>query len=326
MATPIAHKGVIAGAKAQAMTVLDLLTKPELVKQAWDYFNNVQTKDAEVHPVHRQGHAAADLAEQGDPRQVPPRDEEVLLRPDKYPTYLDQLGNQVPDGARRASHVRSRTDARRLRRSGSAKITTGTFENPCVTCTFAFLRGYVVSFVLRRPVSADNAVRRAPSRRSISSRRVVEMRRDADAAAARTAAGRDADLVLLVERRDQLARVECPGREGDDGAGARPAPVEVKIVKPSIFAQAGQQLLRQRLRALLDRRASDLGLKRQRLARTRSSWPRRAARTPPSCARCRPRQDRRCTRVGQMRSCTRVLTNSTPHSRAPHGHLCALPE
>jgi hypothetical protein len=49
-ATPIAHKGVVAGAKAQAMTVLDLLTKPELVKGAWDYFNNVQTKDVKYIP------------------------------------------------------------------------------------------------------------------------------------------------------------------------------------------------------------------------------------------------------------------------------------
>ena len=49
-ATPIAHKGVVAGAKVQAMTILDLLTKPELVKQAWDYFNNVQTKDVKYIP------------------------------------------------------------------------------------------------------------------------------------------------------------------------------------------------------------------------------------------------------------------------------------
>src|SRR5690606_8061578 len=45
MATPIAHKGVVAGAKVQAMTILDLLLKPELVQQAWDYFNNEQTKN-----------------------------------------------------------------------------------------------------------------------------------------------------------------------------------------------------------------------------------------------------------------------------------------
>lgn len=31
MATPIAHKGVVAGAKAEAMTLLDFILKPELV-------------------------------------------------------------------------------------------------------------------------------------------------------------------------------------------------------------------------------------------------------------------------------------------------------
>ena len=32
------------------MTILDLLTRPELVTQAWDYFNNVQTKDVKYIP------------------------------------------------------------------------------------------------------------------------------------------------------------------------------------------------------------------------------------------------------------------------------------
>src|SRR3954464_9274234 len=45
MATPIAHKGIQYGAKVVALTVIDLLTRPELVAQAWDYFKNVQTKD-----------------------------------------------------------------------------------------------------------------------------------------------------------------------------------------------------------------------------------------------------------------------------------------
>jgi hypothetical protein len=45
MATPIAHKGIQYGAKVVALTVIDLLTRPELVTQAWDYFNNVQTKN-----------------------------------------------------------------------------------------------------------------------------------------------------------------------------------------------------------------------------------------------------------------------------------------
>jgi aminobenzoyl-glutamate utilization protein B len=41
MATPLGHKGVLAGAKVQAMNLLDLLTKPELIAAACDYFNNV---------------------------------------------------------------------------------------------------------------------------------------------------------------------------------------------------------------------------------------------------------------------------------------------
>jgi len=45
MATPIAHKGIQAGAKVVALTVIDFLVKPELVAQAWDYFRNVQTKN-----------------------------------------------------------------------------------------------------------------------------------------------------------------------------------------------------------------------------------------------------------------------------------------
>src|SRR5258706_4735666 len=45
MATPIAHKGSTAGAKVQAATALDFLLGPELVQQAWAYFNDGQTKE-----------------------------------------------------------------------------------------------------------------------------------------------------------------------------------------------------------------------------------------------------------------------------------------
>ena len=60
MATPIAHKGTTAGAKVQAMTIVDLLVNPELVQQAWDYFKNEQTKDRKYH--------AADSARKTSPR------------------------------------------------------------------------------------------------------------------------------------------------------------------------------------------------------------------------------------------------------------------
>src|SRR2546430_1184180 len=51
MATPIAHKGVIAGAKVQAMTLLDLVLQPKLVSDAKDYFANVQTKSTHYRPL-----------------------------------------------------------------------------------------------------------------------------------------------------------------------------------------------------------------------------------------------------------------------------------
>jgi aminobenzoyl-glutamate utilization protein B len=50
MATPIAHKGVVAGAKAQAMTMLDIFLTPQIVTDAWDYFRNVQTKTVKYVP------------------------------------------------------------------------------------------------------------------------------------------------------------------------------------------------------------------------------------------------------------------------------------
>lgn len=95
-ATPIAHKGVVAGAKVQAMTVLDLVTRPEILTAAWDYFRNVQTKDRKYIPF-----VGAD---------TPPAthlNEDILARyraemrkfyydPSKYPTYLDQLGIKYP--------------------------------------------------------------------------------------------------------------------------------------------------------------------------------------------------------------------------------------
>ena len=44
MATPIAHKGSTAGAKVQAMTALDFLLSPDLVKEAWVYFPTCKPK------------------------------------------------------------------------------------------------------------------------------------------------------------------------------------------------------------------------------------------------------------------------------------------
>jgi len=96
MATPIAHKGVIAGAKAQAMTVLDLLMRPEVVSQAWDYFRNVQTKDVKYTPLIRPEDSPATWLNEDTMARYRPEMKKYYYDPAKYKTYLDQLGIKYP--------------------------------------------------------------------------------------------------------------------------------------------------------------------------------------------------------------------------------------
>jgi len=96
MATPIAHKGVTAGAKVQAMTVLDLMTKPTVVTQAWDYFNDVQTKDIKYFPLMRPTDKPAIWLNKAIMDKYRPEMRKYYYDPTKYKTYLDQLGIKYP--------------------------------------------------------------------------------------------------------------------------------------------------------------------------------------------------------------------------------------
>jgi len=96
MATPIAHKGAVVGAKAVAMTVLDMMTTPQLVADAKRYFTDVQQKADHYDPVlapddrpaiHRNETLMADLR---------PAMEKRYYDPARYPTYLEQLGVAYP--------------------------------------------------------------------------------------------------------------------------------------------------------------------------------------------------------------------------------------
>jgi aminobenzoyl-glutamate utilization protein B len=95
MATPIAHKGIVAGAKVQAMTVLDLMTRPELVKQAWDYFN-AQTKETKYVPLMRPEDKPAIWLNEQIMAKYRPEMKKYYYDPTKYKTYLDQLGIKYP--------------------------------------------------------------------------------------------------------------------------------------------------------------------------------------------------------------------------------------
>jgi aminobenzoyl-glutamate utilization protein B len=96
MATPIAHKGVIAGAKVQAMTMLDLLLHPELVAKAWEYFNTVQTKDVKYKSFLRPGDQPAIWLNQKTMEEFRPRMRPFYYDPSRYDTYLEQLGITYP--------------------------------------------------------------------------------------------------------------------------------------------------------------------------------------------------------------------------------------
>jgi aminobenzoyl-glutamate utilization protein B len=96
MATPIAHKGVVAGAKVQALTMLQILTHPELVQAAWDYFNNVQTKDTKYKSFIRPGDKPAIWLNQKIMEQYRPEMKKLYYDPSKYDNYLQQLGIKYP--------------------------------------------------------------------------------------------------------------------------------------------------------------------------------------------------------------------------------------
>ncbi len=96
MATPIAHKGVVAGAKVQAMPMLDILLHPELVDKAWEYFKNVQNKEMHYTTFLRPGDQPAIWLNQKTMEQYRPRMKALYYDPSKYDNYLDQLGIKYP--------------------------------------------------------------------------------------------------------------------------------------------------------------------------------------------------------------------------------------
>ena len=96
MATPIAHKGVVAGAKVEAMTIIDFLLKPELMKGAWDYFNNEQQKETKYQPMISESDMPPIYLNKDKQDQFRPALEKYYYDETKYDTYLEQLGVEYP--------------------------------------------------------------------------------------------------------------------------------------------------------------------------------------------------------------------------------------
>ena len=96
MATPIAHKGVIAGAKVQAMTLLDLMLQPTLVRDAKLYFTDVQTKTVKYRPLMAASDQPAIWLNAEKMAKYRDAMRKFYYDPSKYGTYLEQLGIKYP--------------------------------------------------------------------------------------------------------------------------------------------------------------------------------------------------------------------------------------
>ena len=95
MATPIAHKGATAGAKVQALTLLDFLFRPDLVQQAQDYFEN-QTQDRQYTTFLRPEDQPPIWLNRDIMERFKPQLEELYYDETRYDTYLEQLGIEYP--------------------------------------------------------------------------------------------------------------------------------------------------------------------------------------------------------------------------------------
>ena len=96
MATPIAHKGAVAGAKVVATTLLDLVQNATLVDEAQAYFDDVQTAEEQYQPFIGPDDAAAIEKNRDIMAQFRPLLEELYYDPTRYDTYLQQLGIEYP--------------------------------------------------------------------------------------------------------------------------------------------------------------------------------------------------------------------------------------
>ncbi len=96
MATPIAHKGATAGAKAVALTMLDLYLKPTVVTQSWDFFRSVQTAETKYTPFIRPGDRPAIWLNRDIMARYKPELSKYYYDPTKFTTYLEQLGITYP--------------------------------------------------------------------------------------------------------------------------------------------------------------------------------------------------------------------------------------
>ncbi len=103
MATPIAHKGAVAGARVMARTALQLFAQPELVDEAWTYFREEQTAAVEYIPFIGPDDPPPIDLNQEIMDAYRPLLEQFYYDETRFETYLEQLGITYPTLSRPVS-------------------------------------------------------------------------------------------------------------------------------------------------------------------------------------------------------------------------------
>ena len=97
MATPIAHKGCTAGAKVQALTMLDLLLKPALVTAGVGLLHATsRPRTRSTSPLVRPQDKPATFLNTKIMAEYREQMKPFYFDPTKYKTYLEQLGVPYP--------------------------------------------------------------------------------------------------------------------------------------------------------------------------------------------------------------------------------------
>lgn len=96
MATPVAHKGSVVGAKVIARTLVDLFMNPQILADAKTYFNDVQLKEATYVPFISATEKPAIEKNVDIMAKFKPELKKYYYDPKRYNTYLEQLGIVYP--------------------------------------------------------------------------------------------------------------------------------------------------------------------------------------------------------------------------------------
>ena len=163
MATPVAHKGATAGAKAMALTLLDLLLNPKLVADARDYFTSIQNKDQHYEPLIRPSDQPAVELNRGILAEYRAAMKPYYYDPSRYGSYLEQLGVKYPTRAGGGRELRDQGRAVGCAAAAASRISGARFHRRIRRCEVSGPRSCSASSP-SRPVAGPGRRRPTPER------------------------------------------------------------------------------------------------------------------------------------------------------------------